>query len=94
MVTRQIAVKGRVQGVGYRDACCRQASRLGIHGWVRNRADGSVEALIQGSEEAVARMLAWARRGPAAARVDELVECTPSAGFQRRYDDFERIADG
>jgi acylphosphatase len=94
MVTRQIAVRGRVQGVGYRAACCRQAARLGINGWVRNREDGSVEGLIQGSEAAVAQMLAWARRGPPAARVDELVERAPAPEFERRYDGFVQLAGG
>ncbi len=65
-------VEGRVQGVGYRDACVEQALSMGLTGWVRNRLDGSVEVLLQGAPEAVARMQAWLRDGPALARVERL----------------------
>ena len=74
MNARQIRVKGRVQGVGYRDALRAEAQRLGITGWVRNRADGSVEALLQGDAAAVAALITWARRGPSLARVISLEE--------------------
>lgn len=74
MRTRQIRVSGRVQGVGYRFALRDEAHRLGVKGWVRNRADGSVEALLQGDDAAVAALIAWARRGPRAARVDAVCE--------------------
>ncbi|HYR33537.1 MAG TPA: acylphosphatase [Burkholderiales bacterium] len=89
MRTRQIRVIGRVQGVGYRYALRDEALRLGIVGWVRNRADGSVEALLQGDAAALAQLIAWARRGPRAARVDELRDEPPPAESQRPYDDFE-----
>jgi acylphosphatase len=72
MITRRLRICGRVQGVGYRDALRYEAERRGITGWVRNRADGSVEALLQGPSEHVEALIAWARRGPSAARVDEL----------------------
>ena len=89
MVTRQIRVSGRVQGVGYRDALCAQAERLGVRGWVRNRTDGTVEALLQGSDDSVKRLIDWARHGPPAARVEGLEESeAPAAGavpgFERR----------
>lgn len=71
-MTRQIRVRGRVQGVGYRDALRAQALRLGVAGWVRNRADGSVEALLHGSDQAVERLTDWAQRGPPTARVERL----------------------
>jgi acylphosphatase len=90
MVTRQITVRGRVQGVGYRDALRLQAERLGVNGWVRNRADGSVEALLQGNATAVDALVAWARRGPAAAQVVELRAAAPAAEYDRSYARFER----
>ena len=89
MVTRQIRVSGRVQGVGYRDALRAEAERLGVHGWVRNRADGSVEALVQGSAEAVDEIISWARRGPRAARVAGLTAGPPAPEFDRPYPHFE-----
>ncbi|MGQ9365578.1 acylphosphatase [Azospirillum sp. ST 5-10] len=63
-------IGGRVQGVWYRGWTVRRATQLGLRGWVRNRADGSVEALFAGPPAAVDRMLAECRDGPPAARVD------------------------
>jgi acylphosphatase len=88
MATRQIRVSGRVQGVGYRFALRDEARRLGVHGWVRNRADGSVEALVQGDDAAVAALVAWAKRGPRAARVDAVHE-EALAPADRTYAEFE-----
>ena len=90
MATRQIRVRGRVQGVGFRDALCVQAQRLGVHGWVRNRVDGSVEAVLQGDDAAVERLIAWARRGPPLAQVRALDELTTETPFDRPYASFER----
>jgi len=70
--TRRLAVRGRVQGVGFRYATVRAALELGVTGWVRNRRDGSVEAVVQGPREAVEALVDWARRGPDAARVESL----------------------
>lgn len=69
----RIVVSGRVQGVFFRSSTREQGERLGLAGWVRNRADGGVEALIQGPPAAVDVMLDWCRRGPPSARVDDLV---------------------
>lgn len=70
MVSRHLRITGRVQGVGYRYWFLGRAEALGLTGWVRNRADGSVEAVIQGSNASVAQIIADAAEGPPAARVD------------------------
>jgi len=66
----RLAITGRVQGVGYRDWAVAAGQRLGLSGWVRNRTDGSVEALVVGDDEAVGRMIEACRHGPTLARVD------------------------
>ena len=65
----RLQIRGRVQGVGYRWAMVQAARRLGVTGWVRNRLDDSVEAVVAGPAESVERMVAWARQGPASAAV-------------------------
>jgi acylphosphatase len=74
MAARLLRIEGRVQGVGYRDWLVREASRHGLHGWVRNRPDGSVQALVAGEEGAVQALLTACRRGPLMARVDRIEE--------------------
>ncbi|MBI5911283.1 MAG: acylphosphatase [Betaproteobacteria bacterium] len=71
-MVRHLDIFGQVQGVGFRYHLCEQAQRLGITGWVRNRHGGSVEAMIEGTPEAVEALLAWARLGPPAARVERV----------------------
>ena len=71
-VRRRVVVSGHVQGVFFRDTCRREAARHGVTGWVRNCPDGTVEAVFEGPEDAVAAMVAWARRGPAHAVVDDV----------------------
>jgi len=65
------AIRGRVQGVGFRYAMITEASPLGLTGWVRNRRDGSVEAFACGVPPALDALVQWAERGPAGARIDE-----------------------
>jgi acylphosphatase len=83
-------IRGRVQGVGYRDSCAREAGKIGVAGWVRNRLDGSVEALLLGPPDRLARLVEWLHRGPPAARVDE-VSVTPLAPPFPDADRFERL---
>ena len=68
-----LRITGRVQGVGYRAWATRTAARLGLRGWVRNRGDGSVEALVIGEEDRVAAMIEACREGPFAAGVSEVL---------------------
>jgi len=89
MVTRHLQISGRVQGVGFRYSMQSEAAHLNLTNWVRNRRDGSVEALVQGDEAAVARLTEWARRGPAGAHVAELRVASADAdvllaGFEQR----------
>jgi acylphosphatase len=71
-VRRRVVVRGRVQGVGFRASVHAEAHRLGVAGWVRNCADGSVEAAIEGAPDAVEALVAFCRRGPRLAAVREL----------------------
>ncbi len=74
-----MVIRGRVQGVGFRAWTVHRARELGVRGWVRNRRDGSVEALFDGPEDRVAELVARCRQGPPAARVDSL-ESEPVVG--------------
>jgi acylphosphatase len=89
-VTRHLIIRGRVQGVWYRESMRIEAERLGVAGWVRNRRDGSVEAMLQGEAGALDALLRWAWNGPPAARV-EAIDMQPDTdavgglvGFERR----------
>ncbi len=87
MTARRLTISGRVQGVGYRDWMVDEATALGLSGWVRNRRDGTVEALVDGDEAALQELLRACRRGPRAAQVDAIVEDLASPpdqpGFRR-----------
>lgn len=86
--TRRLRIFGLVQGVGYRASLVAEADRLGITGWVRNRIDGSVEALVQGDAAQLDKLAAWARKGPRLASVShvdvtEADDAVPAARFTR-----------
>lgn len=86
-VTRRLVIRGRVQGVFYRASMRAEAERLDISGWVRNRADGSVEAVVHGTAESVEALVTWARGGPPDAQVESVeveVSSGSYSGFQAR----------
>jgi acylphosphatase len=73
-VIRRVVIHGRVQGVGYRDWTRHVAHGRGIEGWVRNRRDGSVEAVLAGTQDGVSGMIAACRKGPSSAKVEWIDE--------------------
>lgn len=86
MIAKRVEITGRVQGVGYRHWMATTARSMGVSGWVRNRADGAVEALVAGDAPVVEELLRQCRRGPRSAHVDgiaeELAEPPSEIGFQ------------
>lgn len=70
MIRKRVVISGEVQGIYYRDTCRRLARDAGLGGWVRNRADRTVEAVFEGEPERVDRLVAWTRQGPELAIVD------------------------
>ena len=82
-IAKHVTIRGRVQGVGFRHFINRNAHDLHVTGWVRNRRDGSVEAVIAGTAEAVHMMLERARRGPSHAMVTDFRVSDASGSFER-----------
>ena len=86
-ITRRLVIRGQVQGVWFRESMRHEAERLGVTGWVANRADGSVEAIVQGARQKVEEITRWARRGPEQAQVTEVVATDATgefAAFEKR----------
>jgi acylphosphatase len=88
LTRKHVVVTGRVQGVWFRDSCREAAHAAGVGGWVRNRADGAVEAEFEGPEAAVERMVEWCHDGPPRAKVERVdvvtIEPTGDGRFQIR----------
>ena len=89
----RFSIRGRVQGVGYRAACCRRAQELGLAGWVRNCSDGSVEVQAEGNEHRLTELRVWCECGPPGARIDSIhgsrVATTGADWFEIRPDHFQ-----
>ncbi len=86
-ILRHVLLYGRVQGVFFRESMRSEALRLDVKGWVRNRRDGALEAMLQGKDAQVDALIAWARRGPPLAQVEK-VEISEGSGV---YSGFERL---
>jgi acylphosphatase len=86
----RLEIRGRVQGVGYRASMTVQARRLGLRGWVRNRRDGSVEAVVAGPADVVQRLVDWSKCGPPSAVVDSV----ESFAAEGRFVGFEQRPNG
>ena len=94
-VIRHVTISGRVQGVGYRYFVERKAQSRDLEGWVRNRRDGSVEAVLAGPTDAVTAVIAACRRGPSSARVDALQGHAPfAAATQAVYETLKALREG
>lgn len=87
-VRKHVVIKGRVQGVNFRSETENKANELGVTGWVMNRRDGSLEAVFEGAEEAVERMLEWCRQGPPLAKVVKID--VDSEKYTGKFNTFER----
>jgi len=86
MTRAELTISGRVQGVFYRASAQEEGMRLGLRGEVRNLPDGKVEAIVEGPRERIEEFIAWCRRGPPAARVDDVqVRWSPAQGTFRSF---------
>ena len=87
-VRRRVVVRGRVQGVFFRDTCRRMASERGVAGWAVNRGDGAVEAVFEGEPDAVRALVEWCGEGPSGAQVESVDETSEEpeglSGFEIR----------
>lgn len=92
--TRHLRIFGRVQGVWYRESMRQEAERLRITGWVRNRLDGSVEAVVQGDAASVENLIKWCRRGPQQAQVThvDVDDVLPNVGGATSFETFLKLA--
>jgi acylphosphatase len=87
VIRARLLVSGRVQGVYFRGSTAKEAERLGLTGWVKNLADGRVEAVVEGPKEAVEELVAWCWKGPPSAKVDDVaVQRTPATGEHRSFE--------
>ena len=82
MITRHLRIYGRVQGVSFRHYTREEARRLGVSGWVRNRSDRTVEAVVQGAPDAVEALVEWSRHGPPSARVTDVQVSEAEGAFE------------
>lgn len=85
----RLIIEGRVQGVWFRESTRREAVSLGLFGWVRNRRDGTVEALIEGPEDQVRKLVSWCHKGPPAAKVTEVHERPEK--YHQEFDAFDIV---
>ena len=85
----RLVIEGRVQGVWFRDSTRRKANEVGVYGWVRNRDDGGVEVLAEGSNDAVERLITWCRQGPPRAIVKHVREDREE--WQGEFDSFDIV---
>ncbi len=83
----RLIIEGRVQGVWFRESTRREAARLGVFGWVRNRPDGKVEAVAEGPEDKVRALVAWCHHGPSTARVSRVLETEEA--YQGEFSSFD-----
>ena len=93
MITRHLRIHGTVQGVWFRESMRQEAEQLGVTGWVRNRFDGSVEAVVQGTPQAVETIIEWCKLGPKRAEVTrvEIAEVDAAASGSERFDSFMKF---
>ena len=86
-IRAHLIIQGRVQGVWFRDSTRREATRLGLYGWVKNRFDGDVELVAEGPREQVQELVQWCHHGPPVARVTKVYEIKEA--FTGEFDSFK-----